>query len=196
MAESHRKTPVDVTDNGDTEGLLVRQFSAGDNAAFEKIVRQNSTEIAALANRLLGWRGDVEDVVQDIFFSAFQARKKFKGNSSIRTWLFTITLNKCRTRRYKRMLRQKSFSKLAQKDPKQLAGSDQRLVESETFEKVRDAVKSLPAKYREPIVLRYLQELAIDDIAEILALSRNAVEVRLTRARAMLKQDLAELIED
>ncbi|MHC4213854.1 MAG: RNA polymerase sigma factor, partial [Planctomycetota bacterium] len=160
MAESHRKTPVDVANNGDTEGLLARQFSDGDNAAFESIVRQNSTEIAALANRLLGWRGDVEDVVQDIFFSAFQARKKFKGNSSIRTWLFTITLNKCRTRRYKRMLRKKSFSKLAQKNPKPLAASDQRLVESETFEKVRDAVKALPVKYREPVVLRYLQELA------------------------------------
>jgi RNA polymerase sigma-70 factor (ECF subfamily) len=196
MAESHRKTPVDVADNGGADELLARQFSAGDNAAFERIVRQNSTEIAALANRLLGWCGDVEDVVQDIFFSAFQARKKFKGNCSIRTWLFTITLNKCRTRRYKRMLRQKSFSKLAQKDPKAHAGSDQRLVESETFEKVRDAVKALPVKYREPIVLRYLQELAIDDIAEILALSRNAVEVRLTRARTMLKQDLAGLIED
>ena len=94
------------------------------------------------------------------------------------------------------MLRLKTFSKLAQKDPTFVAGTDQRLVESETFKKVRDAVKALPAKYREPVVLRYLQELAIDDIAGILALSRNAVEVRLSRARTMLKQDLAGLIED
>ena len=67
-------------------------------------------------------------------------------------------------------------------------------MDDETFHKVRLAVQALPLKYREPVVLRYLQELSTDEIARILGISKNALNVRLNRARERLKQDLAELI--
>jgi RNA polymerase sigma-70 factor (ECF subfamily) len=67
-------------------------------------------------------------------------------------------------------------------------------MDDETFDKVRLAVQALPAKYRESVVLRYLQELSMGEIAQMLSISRNALQVRLSRARERLRGDLAELI--
>jgi len=97
------------------DGLLVGQFNRGDESAFERIVERYSAEVAVLANRLLGWPGDVEDVTQDIFLPAFVGLKNFRGDCSLKTWLFTIAINKCRTFRYKQMLRLRRFSQAADK---------------------------------------------------------------------------------
>jgi len=180
-----------------TDELLVEQFNRGDDSAFDRIVEEYSADIAVLANRLLGWPGDVEDVVQDIFLAAFVGLKKFRCECSLKTWLFTITINKCRSYRHKRMLRLRFFSQAAKKMVSAPArATDKRLIENEIFNRVRRAVTALPPKYREPVVLRYLQELPTDKISRILGISENALQVRLSRARKRLKQELAELIEE
>jgi len=176
--------------------LLVEQFKQGDQSAFDKIVNEFSAEIAVLANRLLGWPGEVEDVVQDVFLAAFTGLKKFRGDCSLKSWLFTITINKCRTYRYRQMLRLKIFSRAADKVSFARAKSaDQALLDSETFSRVQRVVKTLLPKYREPVVLKYLQELPDDQIRQLLGLSENALQVRLNRARKRLKEKLTELIE-
>ena len=68
-------------------------------------------------------------------------------------------------------------------------------MKAETFESVRRIVAAMPAKYREPVVLRYLQELETDDISQILGISRDTLNVRLSRARKRLHQDMSELME-
>jgi len=176
---------------------LVRQFNQGDNSAFDGIVKKYSADIAVLANRLLGWPGDVEDVVQDVFLAVFVGLKKFRCECSLKSWLFTITINKCRTYRYKRMLRLKKFSKAADKMPRSHSrAADGQLMDSETFNRARHAVTALPAKYREPIVLRYLQQLSITESSRILGISENLLQVRLNRARKRLRRELAELLEE
>ena len=177
--------------------LLVEQFSRGDKSAFDRIVEQYSADVGALANRLLGWPGDVEDVVQNIFLAAFLGLKKFRGRSSLRTWLFTITINECRNYRYRQMLRFSLFSRAGERLSHSSAPpADGTATKSETFEQVRRAVKALPAKYREPVVLKYLQQLGSDEIARILGISEAALHVRLSRARKKLKETLAELVEE
>jgi RNA polymerase sigma factor (sigma-70 family) len=74
--------------------------------------------------------------------------------------------------------------------------ADGRLMDNETFNRVRHAVTALPAKYREPIVLRYLQGLSINESSRILGISKNALQVRLNRARKRLRRELTELIEE
>jgi len=69
-------------------------------------------------------------------------------------------------------------------------------MDRETFECVRSAVRALPAKYREPVVLRYLQELSMSQTSSILGITENALQVRLSRARSLLKQRLSRLIEE
>ena len=186
--------------------FLVRQFKQGDQAeglernkppfgraAFERIVEKYSADIALLANRLLGWPGEVEDVMQDVFLAAFVGLKKFRGECSLKTWLFTITINKCRSYRYKQILWQrKTIPKLRLRLPHT---ADKPPMDSETFDRVRCALTALPVKYREPLVLRYLQELSINEISRILGISENALNVRLSRARKCLRDDLAELME-
>ncbi len=174
---------------------LVEQFNRGYESAFDRIVEQQSADIAVLANRLLGWPGDVEDLVQDVFLAAFLGLKKFRCECSLKTWLFTITINKCRSYRYKRMLYLRFFSQPAAKASIVPAHAEGKApMDDETFDRVRCAVAALPAKYREPVVLRYLQELSTDETARILGISKNALQVRLSRARERLRGDLAELI--
>jgi len=176
--------------------LLVEQFSRGDESVFDRIVELYSADVAALANRLLGWPGEVEDVTQDIFLAAFLGLKKFRGDCRLKTWLFTITINKCRSYRYRRLLRLRRFSQAADKAPLPSASPAHKgPMDTETFNRVRHAVAALPAKYREPVVLRYLQELPTDEISRILGISKNALQVRLSRARERLRQNLTEMIE-
>ena len=72
--------------------------------------------------------------------------------------------------------------------------SEKKMLDDETFEKVRNAVKALPAKYRETVVLRYLQELEIEEISKILGISINTLHVRLNRARERLKNELKDIV--
>ncbi|NIP26388.1 MAG: sigma-70 family RNA polymerase sigma factor [Phycisphaerae bacterium] len=175
--------------------FLVKKFNQGDDSAFDRIVEEYSADIAVLANRLLGWPGVVEDIVQDVFLAAFLGLKKFRCECSLKTWLFTITINKCRSYRYKQMLYLRFFSRASVKTSAVLnPTADNVLMNDETFDKVRLAVQALPARYREPVILRYLQELSMEETARILSISRNALQVRLSRARERLRQDLTELI--
>jgi len=173
--------------------LLIEKFRRGNESAFESIVERYSADVAALANRLLGWPGEVEDVTQEIFLAAFLGLKKFRCECSLKSWLFTITINKCRTYRYKRLyLRRflKGFDKV-----RLPSVCEKNVMDADQFSRVRRAVLELPAKYREPVVLRYLQELDTDEISRILGISKNTLHVRLSQARKSLRENLAEIIE-
>jgi RNA polymerase sigma-70 factor (ECF subfamily) len=196
MAERGEKSLAGPAHNDTNHELLVKKFIQGDDSAFERIVQEHWADVAALANRLLGWPGDVEDILQNIFLSAFVGIKKFRGQCSLKTWLFTITINECRNYRYRQMLRLRLFARGRQRVSHSSAPADGTAAKRETFEQVRRAVKALPAKYREPVVLKYLQQLASDEIARILGISEGTLQVRLSRARKKLKETLAELVEE
>jgi RNA polymerase sigma factor (sigma-70 family) len=194
----HRQSNISVMAETINDELLVEQFSQSNESAFESIIRLYSADVAALANRLLGWPGEVEDITQDIFLAAFLGLKKFRRDCSLKTWLFTITINKCRSFRYKRKLRKLRTIPIPTNDIGMRlppAGAYRELMEAETFERVRNAIAALPAKYREAVVLRYLQELPTEEISRILGISKNTLQVRLNRARERLKLDLAEFME-
>lgn len=175
---------------------LVEQFCRGDESAFVSIVELYSEDIAELANRLLGWPGDVEDIMQDIYLVVYLGRKKFRGDCSIKTWLFTITINKCRSYRYKRLFRLRRFSQVpAKASVSSVHAAYKNTMDTEIHKRIRRAVAALPSKYREPMVLKYLQELTTDQIGQILGISQNALQVRLSRARERLRKNLSGLIE-
>ena len=178
------------SDNAD-DARLVERFKCGDGSAFDRIVSEHAADVRVFANRLLGWDGDVEDVVQEVFLAAFLGLKKFKGHSTLRTWLYSITINKCRSHRRKKMIRLRVFPGNQVKID--LAATAPDSMTDGEFNQVRKAVRSLPAKYREPVVLKYLEELSTEKICEILGLSSNAVYVRLNRGREMLKEKLLRI---
>ena len=176
------------------ELALVERFRRGDDTAFDRIVAEHEAEIAALANRLLAWPHDVDDIVQEVFISAFKALSTFRGQCRLRTWLFTITVNKCRSHR-RRARRNEVF---VAEEP--LAGAHEdavtKAMTAETFARVQRVVRTLPPKYREVVVLRYLEGFDTAEICELLKINTNAVQVRLNRARKQLRDSLADLIQE
>lgn len=168
-----------------------RRCGIGD-FVFEEIVDEYADAVAGLANRLLGYPGEVDDVVQDVFLAAFKGLGKFRGQCSIKTWLFTITINKCRTRRHRRKLTIDARRLVERRSEQPDEGS----ISDETFLAVRKAIGRLSAKYREPIVLKYIEQLSTTEVTGVLGISENTLNVRLSRARKKLKDQLAGLVRE
>ena len=162
---------------------------------FDAFVAAHESRVRRLAFRLLGWRGDmfdVDDVVQDVFLAAFKRLETFRGDSQVQTWLAAVTINRCRTYQRRQVLRLKWFRRQKQVE-RSGGGSDEKSLREETHERVRAAIAALRPKDREVIVLFYLEELSIAQMASLLNATNNAVEVRLHRARQRLKELLGGL---
>jgi RNA polymerase sigma-70 factor (ECF subfamily) len=163
---------------------------------FEQWVELYQPRVARLAQRLLGWRADVEDVVQDVFLAALHHAENFRGDSSPWTWLAAITINRCRRQQRRAMLwRRLGLGGWLTSD-KTAPEAERAVQENEVHQRVRSSIFALPAKEREAIVLYYFEHCPVEEISGILGVSINAVDVRLHRARAKLKLELAELVKD
>ncbi len=173
------------------EHELVARFHAGDAGAFDRLVRAYQDRIARLAARLLGGDDEINDVMQEIFLSVFTGIKRFRQESRFSTWLTTIAINKCRSHARKRRRRRRLLGWLRWARPN-YHDNNSPLPAADTLEQLRQAVYRLPMSLREPLVLRYFEELSIDEISEVLKLSAGAVEVRLTRGRRKLKELLSK----
>ncbi len=160
----------------------------GEHEVFERLVADHRHRIAVLAYRLLGWPAEVDDVVQDVFMAALTNLKRFRGDAQIGTWLTSITVNICRKRRRRQKVVDRFLGwargKAEQSSVNATPDSSPRM------EAVRQAVMILPDKYREVIVLHYLAEMPVDQICSVLGMQKNAVEVRLSRARRMLREQI------
>ena len=179
----------------DDEMALVEQFIQGNPDVFKVIIENNHHDVATLANRILGWPGEVDDMCQEVFLAAFLGLKKFKGNSSLKTWLFKITINKCRTYQYRRMLGLRIFNKAIIQPVEHTHSTNKATTEDKNSMQIRRAVCSLPTRYREPIVLRYFNDMSIDQTSNLLGIKKSTLNVRLNRARNMLKNELKDLID-
>ena len=164
---------------------------------FDQFVARHHVQVARLAHRLLGWRDRdaVDDVVQEVFLIALTRLKDFRGDSSLATWLMGITVNQCRAHRRRSALRLRWLRQMWSRpdtnhQPATAADGD------ETSRQVREAVADLPTRDREVIVLFYLEDFSVPQIAQLLGAKNNTIEVRLHRARRRLKTKLAGLFGD
>ena len=173
-------TPCD-----DREQMLRRGIALAKSGAFDELVRRHHDEIAQLVYRLLAWDNEAEDVVQEVFLAAWRALPRFRGEASLSTWLRRIAVNKCRAWKRRWHVRNQWWRHARQTHAEPLLPSaDDVQLDGEKFEQVRAAVRALPHRDREVIVLHYLEQKAINQVATELGLRRNTVEVRLHRARA------------
>ena len=202
---------------------LLNKAKTGNNAAFNQLVTIHQEKITRLVHRLLGWPSDVDDVVQDVFVDALKNLRRFDGRSSVLTWLTRIAINRCRTHQRRQWLYQKLLRRLPPSPPAgegrvatehdcpkaidrkavvptpgATAGSSSsaadHLITAETIHQVHPAIRQLNHRDREIIILRYLEESPIEEIAKTLNLSRTTADTRLTRARQRLEKILFPLI--
>jgi RNA polymerase sigma-70 factor (ECF subfamily) len=182
-----------------TDEELVARYQRGEEAAFDNLVDRHAAHVARLVARLLGRSQEVADVVQDVFVDVLSGLKRFRGDARFRTWLVTVTVRRCRKHRRWAWTRRLWLGG-GSIDPAMLADSrdpEQRgLIEIEQAEQVRAAVDRLPTLYREVIVLCYFEQMEIADIAKALRVSRAAVDMRLSRARAVLRERLSQWRQD
>jgi RNA polymerase sigma-70 factor (ECF subfamily) len=178
---------------------LLEGLRAGDEAAYEKLVRENAPRMLAVARRLLGDEDSARDAVQDAFLSAFRGLRDFEGGARITTWLHRIVVNaslmKLRTRRRKPEEPIDDLLPRWQEDghPAQPAApwaADRLLERQEVGARVRESIDRLPDSYREVLLLRDIEELDTEETAKLLGISTNAVKTRLHRARQALREVL------
>jgi len=173
---------------------LAGRIARGETGAFEMLVDLYQPRVTRLAHRLLGWAGDVDDVVQDVFLAALRNSGGFRSESSLWTWLTAITLNRCRSGRRRNALLPKLFKVLGK--PRTAAPADEDTLRDEVASEVRSAVAALPAADREVIVLFYLEQQSSAEMSAALGVSTNAIGVRLHRARGKLREALQDLMKE
>jgi RNA polymerase sigma-70 factor, ECF subfamily len=180
----------------DRERELIQRAGRGEEGAFTQIVEAYRLDIARLAGRMLGWDPEVDDVVQEVLLSVYTNVSRFHHRCTLGSWIFRITVNKCRTHRLRRMLRWKRFVPAERMAIEPHAEAENRSLTQERDRAVRQAVRGLPGRYREPVVLRYLYGMETPEMLEILNIGRNALNVRLSRGRELLRERLADWFVD
>lgn len=190
--------PADTAHADADEGTLLARLRAGDDQAFEQMVRTNTGRLLAVARRLLPSEEDARDVVQEAFLSAFRNLARFEGGSKLSTWLHRIVVNaalmRLRTRRRKP---EESLDALlpsfledghhAEKMSSWAEPADRALERSEIRALVRQYVDQLPETYRTVLVLRDIEGMETEDVAAALGVTTNAVKMRLHRGRQALR---------
>ena len=177
------------------ETLLAR-LKDRDPDAFDEMVMQKAPELQRLVSQLLGWDSACEDVVQEVFVTAWEKIDRFRGDSSINTWLYSIAINQCRKVRRKRGRWRKTFQRLCERQLANTQVIDLEQKTDPTVAAIHKAVNELNQRDREVIVLCSLEGKTIDEAGTLLGIRKNTLEVRLHRARKRLKQLLKTSIED
>ncbi len=176
---------------------LVERLRAGDQLAFEELVRTFGGRLLAVARRFVRNEQDAQDVVQTAYLSAFRAFGQFDGNCQLSTWLHRIVVNvalmKLRSRRRKPEQSLSDLLPAFQDDGYHVeqfsdwnTPADRLLEREETRATVRACIDQLPHNYRSVLLLRDIEELSTHEAASILAMTPTAVKVRLHRARQAL----------
>jgi RNA polymerase sigma-70 factor (ECF subfamily) len=186
------------SDMGVREATLVQRCAARDEVACAELVTEHQRMVVQLAVNLLGDREEALDLSQEVFLRVFRTIHRFRGHSSLRTWIYRIAVNQARNRHrfWRRRHRNDQVSLdlhvAAHGEFTSTIGEEpDRLFEQKQLgERLQRALDRLPFDQRTVIVLREIDGLSYDDIAFSLGVAIGTVKSRLTRARQALRADL------
>lgn len=175
------------------ERLLLQKAQEGDRKAFEALVALHSRGVYNLALGYTGRHHDAEEIAQTVFVKVWKALPQFRGASAFSTWLYRLTLNAC-TDHYRR--ERKRRGDLSLDDPdlspiRDAAPSPEEIViqwEEEAI--LRKALAELPEQHRVILILREMDGLDYQEIAQVLEIQVGTVKSRLARARRALREKL------
>jgi len=183
------------------EAQIVRRVLEGDVNAFEDLVTEHEKGVYAIAQRMTGNAEDAADMTQETFIKAYNSLSSFRGDSKFSVWLYRIATNVCldflRSRSRKPTVSlsvEDDDGEETQMDIADESQSPEQLLERGlTRDAVRRGLKSLSPEYRQILLLREIQGLSYEEIAEALVLEVGTVKSRIFRARKRL---CAFLLED
>ncbi|HEU4935772.1 MAG TPA: RNA polymerase sigma factor [Vicinamibacterales bacterium] len=185
---------------------LVKRIGTGDHAAFESLMRTHNGKLFRIARAILKDDGNAEDALQDAYLEAYRHLDEFHGGSELGTWLTRIVINQAlmRLRKEKRRSSIVPFRSGASTDaeaPEAQVPDDRSespsaaAIRAETRRIIERRIDELPSSFRTVFVMREVEDMGIDEIAECLSISPATVRTRLFRARALLRAALARDID-
>ena len=191
---------VSWSEVGGREAALVQRCAAGDEVACADLVAEHQRMVVQLAMNLLGDRDEALDLSQEVFLRVFRTIHGFRGQSSLRTWIYRIAVNQARNRhrfwRRRHRADQVSLDQHISTHGDFLAAGgdtpDRVLAQKELAARIERALGELPFDQRTAIVLREVDGLSYEEIAFSLGVAVGTVKSRLTRARQTLRAELRE----
>lgn len=180
------------------ESALVEEFLHGDRErAASQFVRRYQRFVYGIALRYLdGDRDDADDVAQETFIRAFRALHRFKGDGSLKTWLYRITVNTCISfrRKWKKFVRLEDVLESVEDVRSSLPTPDRDLEDADFLERFQAMLSKLPPKQRETFYLRYVEGLSYEEISAILGISVSGLKANYHHAVRKLAEMLGRPI--
>ena len=183
---------------------LMARVAEDDERAFTELVRRFQARVMNLVSRVLNDRECGDDLAQEVFVRVFVHRRNYRRGSKFSTWLFTIAANLAKNEIRRRVRRRNWFSldalqEVLKDSAIQLAdpteGRESRMEREQLQEALGRAIATVPEKYRFALVLRDIDGLTYEEIAQVLGIPGGTVRSRINRARGMLKRKLVPLLK-
>ncbi|GKS10856.1 ECF RNA polymerase sigma factor SigW [Paenibacillus chitinolyticus] len=180
------------------ETRLAKLARNGDRGAFEELVNLYKDKIFHLAYRMLGNKQEAEDAVQDTFLRVYNNLDRYDENQKFSTWIFRIGTNLCIDRLRKRKPTYSLDAEMPDSEGNDfyamLASKDElpedQIVLSETQQVIRRVIQTLPEKYKSVVILRYLHDMSLQEIGDVLGMPVTTVKTRVHRGREYLRKKL------
>ena len=174
------------------ETALVAASKRGDQDAFAQLVQQHQRRVFNLVFRILQEYEETNEVTQEAFLAAWQGLPSFRGDARFSTWLYRIAYN-CALKQLEQRKRDRTLQAAVESEQlvaqsSQHDGMNAAIEARSRSELVREQLAHLPAKYRIVLVLRHLQEMTYEEMAEILTMPIGTIKTHLFRARNLLKE--------
>jgi RNA polymerase sigma-70 factor (ECF subfamily) len=173
-----------------TTADVLERLQTGDPRAFEDLVTAHQHRVFAVAYRMLGNRAEAEEATQEVFLRIHRGLARFRGEAKLSTWVYAITSRVCLSRlatREARMAKAGEAEEALAGLPSPDSDAAERLERDEMGRALRQAIAELPEERRIVVVLRDLEGLSYEEIAETLGLTLGTVRSRLHRGRMELK---------
>lgn len=185
------------------EGLFIKALQAGDNDAYRRLVEDYSHRIYRLCYSFLKDQALAEDQTQEVFVSIFNSIQQFKQNSKLSTWIYRITVSSCLDQlRASQRLKRRSNGIVSLFDAQDMiplpSGSDpyHHLENKEYGLIIARTLDVMPDKYKSVFILKYMDALSQKEIAEIMEITEKAVEGILSRAKAILREEITRFFPE
>ena len=184
---------------------LIEATKKGDEAAFAEVVSRYRNPLTNYLFRMLGDYEEAVDLAQETFVRVYFAIERYHTDYAFSTYIYRIATNlaisEIRKKKRRKLLSLTSFFQTENPDaqdfnpPDDKSLPDEDLIEIERSRTIEKAIATLPDKYRAPIVLREIQELSYEEIAQILGLGLGTTKSRISRARALLREKLKQYFD-
>ncbi len=187
----------------DVDWELVQRVQKGDKKAFDLLVLKYQRKVMGLLARIIGSQSEVEDIAQETFIKAYRALPQFRGESAFYTWLYRIAINTARNwlsssdrkLNYPDTLENKDGETFSHSDNLiDIATPESSMVTQEIVRTVNEAIETLPEDLRMAIVLREMEGLSYEEIAQAMGCPVGTVRSRIFRAREAIAAKLKPVL--